>query len=714
MRLQGGLAAGLLALQALHGESAWEEVLRTQTRLAPPRWMLVLDPTAQQQVLPRPDPLFARLGFAEQVQFLALKTELAARLWAERTLPAAQHWFVVSPEGDLIPGTGSSPAPEAFLDLLKSKGFVPRWERREAFLRSHPDQAEARLEALREALLLAIQHRLRNPQLAPDTPIPDTEPGRQEADELARFYENELEGFLQVPDPERGGINATLSLFRNLNRLGWHLAPRIEPLRTRLIQRFLSRIAMGGPLAAMALAEGGASCQRALLDLLPEVQPPVDLDLAEQVSFALATSPALLSPEEVLETLKRVDPPQARSRWGAFFPQASPGSRLRSNLHLRRLRCHLQLGQTQKAREQLGLLRGFQEFRTSEPAAMEAALGRYHVSLSGFPELRSLLALPLPPTLDSDRAFPPPLRLCLLEGGPWTESWRALRKAPELRQWSLWELRWEELPPPAADLLRRRKDWPPGPRWALCLNDEVLFNASQCPTAAHLADRLREQAPPLLEVLTDHLKAHPGCPSALRYRQNLLAARMPDPCFEAQLAEDSAGLEGAWPFFVAEDWSPDPKTWAPQAVRILPLVEAQLRRWPSNPGLWGRWARWAEIHPRQPSILTLLDEMPFWQKESDWQDRLPQPVQLAVAEAFRREKRYEEMRVWFQASWDRWLEGFPSMLATLDPPSRKEPLEACEKGILAPLRESLKALGREDDLKALNRRWTELNRMEAK
>jgi hypothetical protein len=178
---------------------------------------------------------------------------------------------------------------------------------------------------------------------------------------------------------------------------------------------------------------------------------------------------------------------------------------------------------------------------------------------------------------------------------------------------------------------------------------------------------------------------------------------MPDPRLEPLLVEDAVRARLPLPFAPEDLWKPDPALWGAGAQAVLPDLEAQLRNWPTDAGLWQAWISWARFHPARPSLLDLARNLAYWNPEGDWRTTLPAVAQQAVAAELRRQGRFLEMRDWFQAAWDQ-LDHRP--LKELRPWERALAANRHaeeEATIFKPLRAALRALGQNEQLLELER-----------
>jgi len=337
-----------------------------------------------------------------------------------------------------------------------------------------------------------------------------------------------------------------------------------------------------------------------------------------------------------------------------------------------------------------------------EPARARRVLGE------GWINLGLLLGKTEDPKVPLELVPPPAppapevLRLVRFGKAEWWGCWEALRFAEPLVPWDPEELRWEfaaAVPP----LLKQRQGWGDEPRWALFQGETLLASDLSCPSARSLADKLSMSGLTKLQRLEARILRDPTHLDARRERFALVLPRMSQPVLEWNLAEDARRAWIPLGFGPGAPWHPDPDLWANAALKVLPELEAALRRWPSQPELWKAWVSWAAFHPRHPSVLNMARQVEVWGPRGRWITALPVDVHEAVAEALRPQGGFEAMRQWFQEGRE-GLGPFPQ-----NPADREAWVEA-GKPIFHYLREALSGLRRETEAAALEREWSVYSR----
>jgi hypothetical protein len=308
---------------------------------------------------------------------------------------------------------------------------------------------------------------------------------------------------------------------------------------------------------------------------------------------------------------------------------------------------------------------------------------------------------------------PPPLprasfRLVLLGDPVWRMSLAGMSQSRDLAPWSAEEFRVEIPGPLEAEAIRRLGHWGAEARWALLRGGTILDSGQEAPAFRTLATDMERWGPSRLQALGALLSMDPGHLAAHRARFELLLKRMPNPALEPLLALDAREAFIPPPFEPEASWHPDPDLWQKTALLVLPVLEAQLRRWPMDDRTWKAWAAWSRFHPDKPSVLSLARNLPL--RPGLAPTSLPPAAQEAVASEFRRLGDPAGMRAWFLAA----LEGMEAYACAVEDPVRPGPRRAPGPGmreaVLAPLREALKALGRPEELREVEERAASLPR----
>ncbi len=701
--------SGLVLLAPLQGQDTWAGVLDRvrEAKDGQPAWRLVLRPQDADAAWLQ-DAWLRRLAGTQEFRVERLSEAAARDLSALKGWKQESRWLLLSPDAARQKeGEGRPPGDQLLADL-RGLGFTPRWERRAAFLKEHPDHGPARLEDAEEALtwglnrLGAVTARSGVTVLAsalrPESPDPTA---LVLVDSAFREGEAALRRYQQIPlwwDRGLGTGRRILRLFSGRMPAG------LEEVARELRDGALAELkrdpsdddlwTLWGELTALTRLDP----RPALTGVVPapgQAWPPDDLVTllfdahAERTDWAGA-----LEAMEALRAAATREPADDEEWLGA--------------------RTGLALVEVQRARI-LARLERWEESAAAAGRARELAGRRWRGFLPallrrGIPEATqeraALYATALGDPPAADPPPPPQPRVRLLCLGPWDGAWAALSKAPELAPWGPGELTVEAAPPDVARALRERHGWT-GPRWALLKGEDLLASGPALPLPREVAHRLEAEAPSKLQRLDAFLQHHPEHHAARRLRLGLLSARMPDRRLEGLLAEDARTLRAR--VKPAAGWTPDPALWQWAAQKVLPDLEQDLERWPDRPDLWRAWLSWSRLHPRTPSALALARRLPVWGSEAAWSARLPVEVHKAVAEEFRAQGRFEEMRQWFQEAWDgvdrRALRRFP----TAAPPWFQSQFKALREGVLDPLREALVALRRDGDVVALDREvaaWT--------
>jgi hypothetical protein len=672
------------------------------------------------------DATFQKLLTAGDCGLENLPPAAAQDLWAQKGWGREAHWLLLSPSGEEAAyGTGR-PKGEEILDGIHSTGAKPRWEAREQFLREHPDQGEARLEAVGQAFqvlrvrLLALdkEGKVRVPAWHGE---PGAKPGltnarislapgrlgEDQADELYAGVAEALEHLLGLPRWERqsGAVAAFLGAYEvgqstRMRKLcaqaarGLEQALREEPYDQDLANLWMETMdAAGQPLGNLA-----GMCTPVPGDPWPD---PGMLGRLLEPSFRRRDWNGAL---KLLADLVPQGPPEPMSATGW-----DNHCRLQCALQAQRAIALAGLGSWDLASSALAEARHW----GGSSGVRETLLTRGSLFTGPGGDAnawRLLITQALgregePPPMP---ALEPPLRLVIGGMPKWILNWTALRGAPELAAWSPAELHWEAADREAHEKARARYGWAPGPRWALYRGEQLRASGAQCPEPRGLAAALEGEGLTLLQRLQALLSAQPDHLAARRERFDLLMKRMPDRRLEPLLAQDAAKALMPLAFNPQSGWKPDPALWADAAQQALPALELAIRTWPNRTYLWRAWISWARFHPTRPSVLSLAQSTAFWSPKGEWRSWLPYEVQRAVAAELKRQGNYTAMRDWFRAVWD-----------TLD----QRPLRAIYKGeqswimerrreeetaVFQPLRDALAALECTQEQAELERAFGEM------
>jgi hypothetical protein len=700
------------------------------------RWVMALRPEDAKDSWWLADDTFRRLQASQEFRVVQLPAATARDLWAERGWNNDAKWILLDPAAEKVKELNGRPTGDQLMAELKGLGFRPRWERRDAFLREHPDHGEAWAEAAQQNLTLVFtryqqyqkEGRIVRAEAAQTTGAAGgqgfgnffgrsgamtfataSDPsGAALADEAYADAADSLSRVVEIPGwPQAQGLFMGAMAFQGM---GAGQSPRMRSLASRMATQLMDELARN-PHDPMLWMQFGAVAKPAGLSPLDAFRkvvpvpgqpwPPSPLVNAVMQEFEgredWEGALAFLREFEALAA----DPALSKEGW-----RAHTGTR--AEIEVQKARCLARLGRwnevgpaIQDVQRWAGARWGeftrrlrfaIPELRNSQEEAFKALL-----------EAEPLPDLPAP-------APPPPLRLALLGTPVWKDSWERLKKAGPLQPWSGAELVWEDLAGPAAEALRQKQGWPREPaRYVLLRGDEVLQSGVGCPYPEDLAARLSAAAPSLYQRLGEIIRRNPEHQAARRARAALALDRMPNGHLEATLAEDAR--LGKWaPEVRSTAWKPNPELWQWAALKVLPEAERELQAWPTRTSAWRLWMAWARFHPSNPSPLSFARTLPVWGSESRWASRLPKEVHQTVAEELRTAGRFEEMRAWFQEAWDgldkrplpafRAFGNFRSMILQ----QRREQGES----IAAPLKEALTVLRRNADVKLVDEALKEM------
>ena len=599
------------------------------------------------------------------------------------TLWSAEGWDPASPRTVLVDGAGRKvaswpgmPRPSEVLEALRTTGWRPHLEGLEAFIRDHPDQTQAR--AARLTALLFRLLRLDDPR--------DAERAKATA-AAVREALRDLRG-----DPTWVDHAPVLIWCSLLGQLAKGTAPPfteedLRPLREDVARALLQNTYDSTLWSAWSQLVSQPEEVQSVLDRLVPLpgEPPLPGVAQFSVILALARLGAGPALETLAERMLAARPPfpllvQARwraARVSALFLQDRKAEGFRQ--------LQTDLEQRPEAGFWVQFLLGYPD--VSNPLT-EAERKRVTELLSAHPPRRGRPAPPEPVPL---------LRLDLAGSPAWAKGAAALPEDPAFDDWSEADLAWGTLDPATWEELRARQAWGPEGRWVLHRGSDLIASGTELPPAAVLADRLREAGPPPLAQLRVLLKQHPDLAAARRRRLRLLQARMPHPRLELLLREDALALQEAFlhPVDLAEKLQKP--LWEGAARRILPELEAQIRRWPEDQEAWTAWLDWTRMAGKgdAAALLAGLDLVPLSPGEEG-----PLPYRLAsdLADHLKAQGRTAELAAWGRPFWPQLRIQLPSALelakgANREPPDNREAIARWEVARIAANRlQSLQAL----------------------
>lgn len=574
----------------------------------------------------------------------------------------AEGWDPAAPRTVLVDGTGRKlaswpgmPRPGEVLDALRTSGWRPRLEALEAFIRDHPDQAQARAARL-TALLLRLL-RLDDPR--------DAERAKATAAAVLEAL-RDLRG-----DPawvDHAPVVAWCSL---LNHLAKREIPPFSEEDLRPLREDLAHSLLQSPydsslwFAWSELVSRPEEVQSVLDRLVPlPGEPPLPAGALMPVVQALArlgAGPALETLAERMLAARPPFPPQVQGRWRAARVTA---------LFL----------QDRKAE-------GFRQLQSE--LELQPDSGFWVLAFTGYPGVAKPLSdaerkqvIELLNARGPRRGRPAPpegaplLRLDLAGSPTWAKAAAALPADPAFDDWSEADLAWGTLDPATWEELRTRQGWGPEGRWILHRGSDLIASGTELPLATALADRLREAGPPPLAQLRTLLKQHPDLTAARRRRLRLLQARMPHPRLELLLREDALALQEPFlhPVDLAEKLQKP--LWEGAARRILPELEALIRRWPEDPEAWTAWLDWTRM-AGQGDAAALLGGLDLAPRDPAEEGPLPYGLASDLASHLKAHGRTAELAAWGRPFWPHLLAQLPLALE-LAKGARREPPDGRE------------------------------------
>ena len=574
----------------------------------------------------------------------------------------AEGWDPAEPRSVLVDGRGRKlaswaglPHPTDVLEALRNTGWRPHHERLEAFIRDHPDQAQAR--AARITTLFGRLLRLDEPR--------DAELSAATASTLMESL-RELRA-----DPSWVDHAPVLAWCGFLNQFAKRKTPPFPEEDLRPLKEEIANAILRNPYDTTLWFAWSEILSRpeevqVLMDRL--ISLPGDPLIPGGAAMSVIQALARLGAGSTLETLaermltaRPAFPSQVQSRWRAARVTA---------LFL----------QDRKAE-------GFRQLQSD--LEQQPEVGFWVLSFTGFPgeinplsdtERKHVMELLNARGPRRERPTPsepsPVLRLDLAGNPAWTKAASPLPGHSAFDEWGVAELAWGTLDDPAWAALRARQDWGPEGRWVLHRGEELLASGTELPTASALSDRMRDAGAPLLAQLRILLKLHPELTAARRRRLRILQTRMPHPRLELLLMEDAATLQE--PFLFPADLAEklQKPLWEGAARRVLPELEAQLQHWPEDSDTWKAWLDWTHMVGKGDvqALMARLDLVPTTPTEEG-----PLPYRLAsdLAEHLKAQGRSTELAAWGRPFWPHLLAQLPAALegakgATRRPPARGE------------------------------------------
>jgi hypothetical protein len=715
--------ASLLLATPLSAQAALESVLAGARQEKVP-WVLLHTIGGSGPYTNPGDEVLSRLYLERHLIRRGLPAQAAKDVWQAKGWPATNTWVLLSDQGVEV-ATGAGPAKgEQILGLLRQQGLVPAWEARQAFLRQHPENGEVWIEEVMKAVgLVGMRMASLEAQgkvaagavqtyFGPDSSVSLTEPDPETRGRLADQIFGEVVEALKGLQGVDGWWKDHADYGRICQSYGAAASPAFRE-RSALLAADLDLLMgrLGPEYGLERLASFRALAGRPLRELPAWVRLPGE----EGPNFLLMTSCVSIRTAEqdwegTLAVLDQLALPTPQGPWTAWTWQSHCFRQgILAGLRVWPL---LELGRAVEARAALEEWRRWNGTIMGKPIDFAGILGPRVTAEKSFQDLlrgEPTPTLPMPPP-------PPALRLVLVGKPPWREAWERLRSSDALLPWGPAELLWVTLAPKDEAALRLRLGWGPEPRWALLRGEVALASGLQCPAPAQVAMLAGREGPPLLQQWHRIIENHPEHLGARRGRLAVLKRRMPEPRLEPLLAEDArVAFEmpfdlGPVPVDFGPDapWKPDPSLWQWSAQQVLPRVEALLRSWPSRAGLWKAWLSWAKFHPSRPSVVAFADTLVIMRSRQAWLGSLPLAVHAAVTQELRKDRNHPELIRWLGDAW----EGLDRRPASKVPPgiwpSLAKEREQLREALVAPLAEAYRALGRQDDAKALEAAYQEM------
>ncbi len=667
------------------------------------------------------DLALTKLRASGELGFLQLDEAQAKALWSRQRWPAGEtHWVIQGPTFEMVATGTSRPTAESLLQALRDAGWKPQSERREAFLREHPDNGDAWQDLFTEALKVAM--RSGDEEAVPtekegDTKAPDAEKDQARFGEVDRAFR----GLLQVDGWEqyfefRVGLDEGAKGFTQSSLL----QPMTAKMRRGVEDALKARPGDGRLWSAWTELAGPNDSPEALLASLEPAprQPWPPLDAAEPLVLAYRRNQDWVGLMRLAETAMA----QALQ---PLVIQTSAGDSDRSLIGHRvtvvaawgpaRVEALLHLGRAQEALNVLEECRAVsgRVWRRVQQAFGKINLGGDLAKTLRESDQRALLDLIKQPAAKD--APPPAARLPLrlaVQGKPyWKEDFIKLRQGPAFDIWKPGsELVWEFLSEAETRLYKDRGEGG-ADRWLLLRGPELLSSGGELPTPEALSDLLRAQGAPYLSELDAFIKAHPDHAEAREQRIAEVSSRPHTPGLEKRLLVDYKGTHAAITF--PKDWEPDKESWAEAAKKMLPQLEADVRHWPTANRPMLAWVTWAALLPSHPKPGLLLRSLAIWKNVMAERDPIQTgPLNLfttsMISDLLASNKDWEGLSDWCQALWELgWSEALPRYLKPL-PGLKDAPVPMMRwfmdvpfRRILQPWAEALRNLGRTEQLRQL-------------
>ncbi len=725
------------------GQDAWSLFLEKRQNLDPlsTPWTLALRPHDLTENRWRQNDEIVKLVVCRDLQIERMESPVSDALWKQRNWGKEEHWVLLDPAGKIATDGLDFPTPKIIHDQFEKAKYTAHWARRKLFLQQNPHHGEAWLEQLNASWRLAVQRILRMEDEGIFLRLPDE--GVEEANR--RSAQSALKQILDGSEAEA-----------KADQIFAEVAEALEALA--LIPDGFKEISQGAWTDELVYQDARLTTlsprtRKALVRLQEDLEfairrEPVRLEMSAGILFmrlqqVISPLPDYALPRGITALPGRDWPSQdfieavcrmigEREDWVGMlnFLSAIPERNLQRPLTLeqwnarreRRVLIALHRAWALGQREQWDDVRGaLREARRH--AGPEWNMGEIQQAVKDLqqrlPELkRERLESFRPLLFGQGEALPPKpepwpmIRLVFQGDTEATRAWDSLQNAPVLALWGPDELRVEHTKRDSA--LNERFGWGDESRWALLSGNELVATDTEPLTPDLLAMHLNTVGPSRIQELDQLIQSDSEQLDLRRERYRLLQDRMPNKALEERMAEDARLALISLDFSPNSPWKPDEAIWSEAAARLHSDLETAIRRWPSREGHWRTWVSWVPFHPNQPSAVQLLQQTVLWGDKVNWTARMPKEVHEAVLSELRRQRRWEEMRVWFQDAFD-GLDKQPlrdkkgKVQDWLLVRRRKE-----TDAIVRPLREALEAQQRFAEVTALDLEWRELTGMALK
>ena len=670
----------------------------------------------------RGSPELMRLRVSGELSFLQLDEAQTKALWSrQRWSPGESRWVILGPDLSIVGSGTAHPTAESLLQALRDAGWKPQSERREAFLREHPDNGNAWQDLFTESLRVALlsgDEEGAEPEKSKGVKAPDPEKDQARFGEVERAlrglmdvegWEDYFEFSVGLDEGARGFQESAL------------LQPMVSKMRGSLEGSLKARPGDWRLWSAWTELAGPADSPEALLASLEPAprQPWPPLEAAEPLALAYRRNQdwvglercAAAAMTQALQPLVL----QASEEGSAAYNRASVAAawgpyRVEALLRLRRPHDALTVLEECRAL-------GGRWWRRLQLAFSKGTFGGDVEKILSDEDVRALKEIFKQPALKDapPPAAPLPLRLAVQGRPEWGPDFLNLQRGAAFDVWKPGrELVWDHLSAAEAATFRDRGEGGED-RWLLLRGAELLASGGEIPFADTLSEVLRAHGLPYLAELDAFIKSHPDHAEARGQRVAEVSSHPQTLGLERRLLADFTRTRSGAIF--PKDWKPDPELWAPAAKKILPGLEAELRRWPTSTKLWQAWVSWAALHASHPKPGALLRSVAVWKnvrQERSFQGTGPLALEgvMSVSEFLQAKKDWEGLADWCRALWDLgWREALPRFLnpnPRLAQGLREAPPQVTRfltdyafRILLVPYADALRNLGRTEELRQL-------------